>query len=88
MKVKFHNPEYPNGTEFDFGGVCVVNGRTIEFNKDELDAYENRHGVSLKERLLANEYATVDGKQGEVTYLHPVEVEATTTSEPEKEGDK
>ena len=89
MKVKFHNPEYPNGMEFDFGGIVVVNGRTVDFNKDELDAYKARHGVNLKERLLTNEYATVDGTQGKVTYLHPVEDESSTQeSEPEKEGDK
>lgn len=87
MKVKFHNPEFPNGLEYDIGGLLVVNGRTIEFTKEELDAYEKRNGVSLKERLLNNEFATVDGTQGKVTYLHPVEDE-TKESEPEKEGDK
>lgn len=92
MKVKFHNPEFPNGMEFDFGGVVVINGRTVEFEKDELDSYKSRHGVSLKERLLASEFATVDGTQGKVTYLHPEETveeaEERITDEAEKEGDK
>lgn len=87
MKVKFHNPEYPSGLEFDFGGLLVVNGRTVDFDKEELDNYENKHGISLKERLLNNPYATVDGKQGKVTYLHPVEDEVVTESEPEKGGE-
>lgn len=87
MKVKFHNPEFPSGMEVDFGGLLVINGRTVEFSKDELDAYKQRHGVDLKSRLLNNPFATVDGKQGEVTYLHPVEEEVSQESEPEKGGE-
>lgn len=92
MKVKFHNPEYPSGMEVDFGGLLVINGRTVEFDKEELDAYKGRHGVTLKERLLNSPFATVDGKQGEVTYLHPVEDSTSEVvseeSEPEKGGEK
>jgi hypothetical protein len=88
MKVKFHNPEFPNDLEFDVGGLVLVNNKTVEFDKDQLDRYKAQHGVSLKDRLLTNEYATVDGRQGKVTYLHPAEDEPTETPEPEKEGDK
>ena len=94
MKVKFHNPEYPSGMEFDIGGLLLVNGRTVTFEKDELDTYKDRHGISLKDRLLTNEFATVDGTQGKVKYLHPEEsVEEAEDRlveevEAEKEGDK
>lgn len=89
MKVKFHNPDFPNDIEFDVGGLVIINGKTVEFNKDQLDRYQAQHGVALKERLLNNEFATVDGKQGKVTYLHPAEDETDTNPpEPEKEGDK
>lgn len=86
MKVKFHNPEFPDDIEFDFGGLAVINGKTVTFTKEDLDLYVARNGVELKERLLNNPYATVDGTKGEVTYLHPPENEAE--KEPEKEGDK
>ena len=89
MKVKFHNPEFPSGMEFDFGGILVINGRTVTFTPEEVEAYKIRHGVSLKERLLTNEFITVDGTQGEVKYLHPNEtVEESAVEEVTKEGDK
>lgn len=84
MKVKFHNPEYPDDIEFDFGGLAVINGKTVTFTKEELELYEVRNGVALKDRLLVNPFATVDGTRGEVTYLHPVEEIAV---EEKKEGD-
>lgn len=73
MKVKFHNPEFPNDMEFDFGGISVINGKTVTLTDDQLLDYKAHHGVALKERLLANEFATVDGTQGKVKYLHPSE---------------
>lgn len=91
MKVKFHNEEYPNDLEFDFGGVILINGKTVKFEDEELDAYEARHGRKLKDVLLANQYATVDGIKGEVTYLVPETPEpgAAIPIEPdvEEEGD-
>lgn len=87
MKVKFHNPEYPNEVEFDFGGILLINGRTVTISDDELKQYEARYGAKLKDRLLVNEFATVDGKKGEVTYLTPEEPVVEVETEPEKEGD-
>lgn len=90
MIVEFHNPEFPEGFELDVGGVVVVNGQSVEFEEEQLVRFEARNGISLREHLLKNQFAVIDGARGEVKYLHPVEetVEETEAETEDIENDE
>lgn len=72
MKVKFENDEFPDKTEFDIGGLLLVNNEEVSFDDDEVQMYESRNGRSLVEALAGVVGATVDtrtlGKDDKVKY--------------------
>lgn len=61
MQVKFNNPEYPEGMEFDIGGFLFPNGQIVVISEEDQALYMARHGISLEEALAANQFASVDG---------------------------
>jgi hypothetical protein len=88
MNVKFHNPELPSGMEVDIGGILLINGKSMKVDDDELEMFKARNGETLKARFSTNPFVEIDGKPGKVKYLTPDESEATTDTEPPKEGEK
>lgn len=95
MKVEFYNPEFPEGMEFEVGGVLLVNGgEAVEIDEAEERRFFANHGEELKDVFLRNQFMKVGGKKGQVVYLEDTEevvepdvVNPTTDDSPEKEGE-
>ncbi len=52
MKVKIDVPAFEKDVEFDLAGVGLVkNGTTVDMDKDQLAAYEQRVGRKPNEKL-------------------------------------
>lgn len=54
MQISFHDEEFPDGVEFDLGGILLVNGETIVVSEDEENLYYAKHGETLKEAVSRN----------------------------------
>lgn len=61
MRVKFHNPDYPEGMEFEVGGILLPNGEDVVLDPETEEYYGNLVG-DLKHYLLQNRHMTVDGQ--------------------------
>jgi hypothetical protein len=88
MQVKFHNEEYPEGLEFDVGGLLLPNKQVVVITQEEQEYLEGVHGVPLKEYLSRNPNMVVDG----VTYVPPPQEQAQLVMDEselddEEEGD-
>lgn len=81
MRVEINNPEFVEGTEFDIGGLLLVNGKAVEFSDEDAELYEAKHGQSLKKALNGVRYVKVGGKRS------TADAEATQEVTPEKEGE-
>ena len=89
MNVKFHNPELPSGMEVDIGGILLINGKSMKLDDEEIEAFKNRNGETIKQRLSTNPFIEIDGKAGKVKYLVPdEESEDVSIPNPDEEGDK
>jgi hypothetical protein len=88
MQVKFHNEEYPEGLEFDVGGLLLPNKQVVVITEEEKEYLEGVHGEPLKEYLSKNPHMIVDG----VAYVPPPQEETQFVivedeSNDEEEGD-
>jgi len=55
------NPEQPEGTLFDLGGLGIKNGETLTLTEDQEQAVVARHGATLKDALSNNVFLKVSG---------------------------
>lgn len=74
MRVKYHQPEYEEGLEFDIGGLLFPNGEELEVSDEELETYEAKNDAPLDEALSSVQFAEVDGK----AYVPPPDPETTS----------
>lgn len=70
MKVSLKDASRPEGTELHVRGLgTLVNGKTIEFDKEQVAAFEARRGMTLEKAFKNNPSITVgkaeDKKGGE-----------------------
>lgn len=50
MKVSLKDDSLPDGTELHVRGLgTLVNGGTVEFSAEQIEAFEERRGISIKE---------------------------------------
>ncbi len=61
FKLEMKNPEQPEGTLFDLGGLGIKNGESLTLTEDQEQAVVARHGATLKDALGNNVYLKVSG---------------------------
>lgn len=62
LKVEINNPEQPEGTEFDLGGILVPNGESVELSEEQERDFVARHKMPVKTKLAGNLQIKVTGK--------------------------
>lgn len=62
MKVTLKDESLPEGFELHVRGLgMLVNGKSVDFGKEEADAFEARTGTKLSEAFKNNPNITVGG---------------------------
>lgn len=89
MKVSFDNPEFEKGTEFDIGGLLLINGDEVDVDDEALELYQARHGYTLADAVYANPHASASGpgSQSHSEAFEKVFTESATSSDPTNEDD-
>lgn len=61
LSIEFNHPHFPKGTEFDLGGILVVNGETTEVEEDDELRFVSRNRQAVRDKLQGHEFAKVSG---------------------------
>lgn len=61
LKIEYKNPAFPDGTEFDLGGILVINGQTTDVDDDAEHRYVSRNRLAVREGLAGNSQLKVTG---------------------------
>lgn len=62
MKIELNEPTQPKGMEFYVNGLgTLVNGKAVEFSADEISAFEDAVGQSVKEAFAGAPNIKVGG---------------------------
>lgn len=57
MQVTFHNEEFPDGVEFDMGGLLFINGEVNVVSDEQKETFELKNGKTLEEALKSCSHA-------------------------------
>lgn len=83
LSIEYKNPDFPDGVEFDIGGILVVNGEATSVSEEDELRYVSRRRVAVRDGLANSTYASVSGDAflppSKVADMYPqVEEEAAT----------
>lgn len=61
LKVTYNNENFPEGQEFDIGGVLVENGGSVELTEEQELALVSRTGMAVRDYFADTEDVKVEG---------------------------
>jgi len=62
LTLTFDHPEFPDGHEFDVGGILVENREEVEITEDQERMFVARRRQSVREAADGNQFMKVTGK--------------------------
>jgi hypothetical protein len=68
MKVELNDDSLPKGTEYHVEGLgTLVNGKSVEFDKEAVTAFEERTGQTVAEAFKENANVSLSGEGSRTT---------------------
>lgn len=68
MKVELNDDRLPKGAELHVQGLgTLVNGKSVEFDKDAIDAFEEQTGQTVAESFKNDARITMSGEGSRTT---------------------